>query len=886
MSSRPIHGLYAALATILSAAPAFAQTGEAEEAQSAVGLQEIVVTARKTEERLIDAPLSITAFSAEDIEKKGFTTLEDVARSAPGVQYSQQGGQIPGRFTSAIRFRGMNVNSDSPSLQLGSLFVDGIYVLGGTQSIPYDDVERIEVIKGPQSATYGRSTFGGAINYITRTPSLTEYSGKLNASGANFGEADISGSFEGPLVEDKLAFRVGGRYYTRGAPFNSFDGGGLGEESSKSVQLTLYFKPTDAWDIRLRAFNAMDEDGPSMGGIVQGWRNDTCTGRTIQTQDPLFPNATPMNYICGAVPEQGAAIAADGSRRIVSTPTSFLVPQAAINGQPNYLINTIVNRPQPPQFDVPAIDHIGLVRTVTRYSLSTDYEFGSGYTLSFQAGLNELKANWIRSFGLTPLGLWWSRDPQDSEDESYELRLASPQDGKLKWLVGVNKYDQTFLQSGSGGDSIWLCADFGQARPVGSTCGRISATNPTGAVGNFFFTPNSAAQNTDKVSTEGIFASVSYDITEQWTASLEGRYSRDETQKAILTNNPFVIEEKQFSPRAILRWQPTDQTNIYASYAKGFLPPVINGEVARATPRELAQYNAGGFPCLADPMLPQCVAAPDVPATVDGDELDMFEIGWKQQFWDNRAAINLAVYWAEWKNQKGRSAFQIQEDCGSFAHGLVTGATAANGCASGATGLPAVVATGASAGAPFLNTRNANVGGTSTLKGVEFDGAVMLTENWDLRVAATWAQSEYDDFIFNFVTPIAGFQQMAGNSNARFPEWSGSVSSGYTAPIANTEWSWFVNGDLNYIGKTFVDESNLSYCKAYTLTNLRVGGEKDGLRVEGFVRNLFDDDSWAACARWTDFDSAPTIGQLTTFQGVAVTPQMPRQVGLRVSIKF
>jgi outer membrane receptor for ferric coprogen and ferric-rhodotorulic acid len=282
-------------------------------------------------------------------------------------------------------------------------------------------------------------------------------------------------------------------------------------------------------------------------------------------------------------------------------------------------------------------------------------------------------------------------------------------------------------------------------------------------------------------------------------------------------------------------------------------------------------------------MLPQCVAAPPVQATVPGDELDMFEIGWKQQFWDNRAAVNLAVYWAEWKNQKGRSAFVIQEDCGSFAHGGVAGATPGTGCPNGPTGLPAVAP---GTGLPFVNTRNANVAGNSTLKGVEFDGAVMLTENWDLRLTATWAHSEYDNFIFNFVTPIAGYQQMAGNSNARFPEWSGSVASGYTAPIANTQWSWFVNGDLSYVGKTFVDESNLGYCKAYTLTNLRIGGEKDGLRIEGFVRNLFDDDSWAACARWTDFDSAPTIGQLTNFQGVAVTPQMPRQVGLRVNIKF
>ena len=878
-----------ALGTLLALATTWvpmaqAQQPEAAAASTGLALEEIVVTARKTEERLQDAPLSISAFTAEDIEKKGFTTLEDVARSAPGMQYSQQGGQIPGRYNSAIRFRGMNVNSDSPSLQLGSLFIDGVYVLGGTQSIPYDDVERIEVIKGPQSATFGRSTFGGAINYITRTPSLKEYSGKVSASSANYSDNDLSGSFEGPIIADKLSFRVGGRYYSRGAVFRASDGGGLGEESSKSANLTLFFKPVDALSIRFRAFNAMDEDGPMAGGIVQGWRNDTCTGKQIATRDPLAPLASPKNYICGAVPEQGTAIAANGTRNIIDTPTTFLVTQAALNGTPNYIRDTIVNRPQPSQLNVPGIDHIGLVRTITRYSLAANYEFGDGYEVAFQASNNRLKANWIRSFGLTPLGLWWSRDPTDSEDKSYELRISSPAKSRLRWLAGVNKYDQTFLQSGSGGDSIWLCADFGAARAVGSSCGRPNATtNPTGAIGTNFFTPNSLAQNTDEVSTKGIFASVSYDITDQLTASLEGRYSKDVTRKAILTTTPFEIEEKKFTPRAILRWQPTRETNLYLSYAKGILPPAINAEVARATAREQTQYTAGGFPCIANPSLPQCANASAVPGTVAGDQIKMYELGWKQQFWDRRASMNVAVYWAKWDNQKGRSAFVIQEDCGSFAHGGVAGATAANGCPSGATGLPAVAP---ATGLAFVNTRNANVGGTSKLKGLELEGSVLLTERWDAHVTATWAKSSYDQFLFNFVAPIAGFSEMAGNSNARFPEYSGSISSGYTAPVKDSDWSWYVNGDLNYVGKTFVDESNLAYCKAYTLTNVRAGGEKGGLRVEGFIKNLFGDDSWSACARWTDFDSAPTIGQLTTFQGVAVSPQMPRQYGLRVIMKF
>jgi iron complex outermembrane receptor protein len=387
-----------AVATLLAGSQTFAQ----QEAESSLVLEEVTVTARKTEERLIEAPLSITAFTAADIEKKGFATLEDVARSAPGVQYSNQGGQIPGRYTSAIRFRGMNVNSDSPSLQLGSLFVDGVFVLGGTQSIPYDDVERIEVIKGPQSATYGRSTFGGAINYITRTPSLTEYSGRLSVSSATYSDNDVSASFEGPIIQDKLSFRIGGRYYNRGSVFTATDGGGLGEESSESIALTLNFQPSDALNIKVRGFHAIDDDGPMMGGLVNGWRNDSCTGKTIRTQDPVFPNASPRNYICGAVPGQGVAKNIFGTTSIVDQVTTLFPRQAALNGTPNFVFDNLVLRPNNSRVDVPNVNKIGLKRNVTRFSVAGTYEFAGGYELAFQAGKNELRVTGCPAIRRTP----------------------------------------------------------------------------------------------------------------------------------------------------------------------------------------------------------------------------------------------------------------------------------------------------------------------------------------------------------------------------------------------------------------------------------------------------------------------------------------------------
>jgi iron complex outermembrane recepter protein len=831
--------------SVAIAAPALAQAV----------LEEIVVTARKREENLKEIPLSITAFSAKDIEKKGFKGLEDIAFAAPGMQYSNQGGQIPGRYTSAIRFRGMNVNSDSPSLQLGSLFIDGIYVLGGTQSIPLDDVERVEVIKGPQSAYFGRNTFGGAVNYITKDPSMGEYKGKFSVSAATYEEFDVSASHEGPLVEDKLAYRVGTRLYSKGNMFTASDGGALGEESSKSINATLYATPSEALTIKLRAFYDKDNDGPAAGGIVAGIRNDSCTGKTITTQDPAALTARPRNYICGVVPTQGNAISNIGTRQIIDSNTSLFPAQAAFIGRPTFLIDNLVTRANRPEVNVPDIDSMGLERDLFRTSLALNYEFADGYSADLQGGYNRLRASWLRDFGLSALENWYSRDPQDAKDYSVEARIASPQDQPLKWLIGGNYYNQKFVQSGSGGDAISLCTTIISAPPAGERCTR----NP-------FFTANSLLQNTDKIKAWGVFGSASYDITDQITASFEGRYQHNNAATAILTPTPLKKIDKNFLPRAILRYQPTDDTNIYASYAKGVIQGQPNAQIATASADELRQYQA---------------QLPGVGAVLPAELLDMYELGWKQTIADNRANFNIAGYYGEWKNQKGRGLAVVQETCGSPSHGFTGGCTTGSPIGLGATGQPARNLDGT----PFLNSRNVNTPGTSKLWGVEWESAAALTAEWDARLTVTYARSKYKEFLFNFVNPIAGFSQMKGNSNARFPKWSGAFNSGYTAELTQ-DWDWFVNGDILYFGKSFVDESNLAQCNDYTLVNARAGVEKDNLRVELFVKNAFDDKNWASCARWTDFDTAPNLAGLTLNQGVAVTAQNKRQFGIRSSIDF
>ena len=265
--------LFASLGTFGTAS---AQSQAREDQQ----LEEIVVTARLREERLQDIPLSISAFSAADIEEAGFQDLGDIALQTAGVLYDARATSgIAGRLNSNIRIRGAQVNSSLPHLASTSLFVDGVFALGGVNSMPLTDLERVEVIKGPQSAFFGRNTFAGAVNYVTKTPGLSDFETEIDVSGASYGQYELSAVHSGPIIEGKLGYQISARQYGRGNMFSATDGGGLGEESTQSVAGTLYWEPNSQLSVKLRAFFLHDDDGPPASGFLRGSDLDTCTGR-------------------------------------------------------------------------------------------------------------------------------------------------------------------------------------------------------------------------------------------------------------------------------------------------------------------------------------------------------------------------------------------------------------------------------------------------------------------------------------------------------------------------------------------------------------------------------------------------------------------------------
>ena len=163
MKNTPIAlAVSAALATSFQVSTAFAQETEAM-------LEEVMVTARKREESLSETPIAITAISAAEIQAGAFKSLVDVQTTAPGLFVETMNNENA-RTVLMPRFRGVTFDASSPLQRTSSVFVDGLIVSSGLHSLPITQVERIEVIKGPQSALFGRNTYSGAINIITRRP--------------------------------------------------------------------------------------------------------------------------------------------------------------------------------------------------------------------------------------------------------------------------------------------------------------------------------------------------------------------------------------------------------------------------------------------------------------------------------------------------------------------------------------------------------------------------------------------------------------------------------------------------------------------------------------------------------------------------------------------
>jgi len=241
-------------------------------------LEEVRVTARRRSELLQEVPLQISVFSALDIERAGIDRIDKAIALTPNFEIRND--QQPGVFTMTVRGVSQNRNAEAPI----AFVVDGVPV-GNVNAFTQDlyDIERIEILKGPQGALYGRNAIGGAINVVTKAPT-NEYEGQAEL---RYGKDDyyrFGGSYSGPIVEDRLLFRVSGFYeegdgliynVTRDAPAEKFD--------NRGIRGKLLFNATDNVTFDLRASYGKIETGAAL--------------YTPTTVNPVFMNSIQPNVI-------------------------------------------------------------------------------------------------------------------------------------------------------------------------------------------------------------------------------------------------------------------------------------------------------------------------------------------------------------------------------------------------------------------------------------------------------------------------------------------------------------------------------------------------------------------------------------------------------------
>ncbi len=556
-------------------------------ANAAVAEGDIVVTARKRSENLQDVPVAITAFDAADIKSARIERLDDLAKLTPGLNYTPLFGaqnQLPIIRGAAQTLGQLNVG----------VFLDGIYLSGKAGvDLELNDLERIEVVKGPQSALYGRNTFAGAINYITKRPSDT-LTGHVEGTYGTHDLKKIVASVSGPLG-GKARVRVGGFYRDfNGWYRSSIDGGRVDFEKNYGGTATLELTPVEALTATLRVTYSKEDNGQPPSNVI---RNNDAPG-------------TPAG---GSVSQR---------RNLL-----FLgkVPTIARNG---VTVNTQ---------DVPGLPggSYGDREETVRASGTLEYDFG-GVALTSLTSYSKRNAEYTfdgdntfcdRVAGCPNFGFPFapaipagksdfalSSSDGYFRDWSEELRLASTGKQRFDWLVGFYFFDNRT-------NSI----DRGITLP-----GTLAITSYAAAAASYRY-PR-IILGTQSYSG---FASGTFHISDRLGVTGEVRYEHEKqtfdqfpSAPAGTTGSATVFALRQsfhfWTPRVILNFQASDNLLTYASYARG--------------------AKTGGFNTGLNVF--------DNQRSYQPEYSNNYEVGFKSDLLDRRLRFNLAAYYDDWKDQQ------------------------------------------------------------------------------------------------------------------------------------------------------------------------------------------------------------------------------------------
>ncbi len=264
---------------VASALSAIAPQALAQGSEPSVGLEEVIVTAQRRAEGLQDVPISVQAFDTQRILDLAAQDIADIGVFTPNVQFSR-GVNQPRYFIRGLGTSDFGVGAD-PAV---GVYLDGIYIgrTGGSK-MALNDIERIEILNGPQGTLFGRNAAAGAVQYVTKKP-VNEYEGWARAIAGNYDRLQFEGVYNMPL-SDTLSWRTGALWNTRdGYIDNNFTGNEVGDEGNWSINTQLRWQPTDRLDMIFRAeYDEIDQYSRASSSATFGPRDNEAGFDTIES---------------------------------------------------------------------------------------------------------------------------------------------------------------------------------------------------------------------------------------------------------------------------------------------------------------------------------------------------------------------------------------------------------------------------------------------------------------------------------------------------------------------------------------------------------------------------------------------------------------------------
>ncbi|MCB1662630.1 MAG: TonB-dependent receptor [Pseudomonadales bacterium] len=795
-----------------------------------VTLEEVVVTAQRREQSFQDVPISITAFSAEQIEQSNWKGARDFIQMTPNVSFSENDSQ--GTKNGDITIRGISdltsgagerIIQTRPAI---GVFVDDFSVSSvssGSANPPLGDVERIEVLRGPQGTYFGRNATGGAINIVSKKPN-EEKELQVSAGLGNFGTYSLGAVANTPLT-DNLFVRLGVSYEeSDGIVENLSPTGNDADYENTNIRLALRWQPGD-WTLDLTG-QFIDEDEGNLGKVPVDGGPGTFPVLFILGFDPNNLSAT-----CG----KGESINfADNDDRNCENADTYTEVE-----------NNII-------------------------TFKAEYE-GDRFTFTSITGQIDSDFGQFEDLDNTGLDLFNRLNEYESESFSQEFRIASAGENMVDWTVGAFYYKDEFEVNNriiTGFDTVPGFTGF--------------LTVP----GDY---PNENQQFVDR---EGwaVFADIAWHINDQLTLNIGGRYSYDEDEQhwentyasfacgtrevvggvaaplapacelrpdqtlplpvyesggmqyvtggrlpqRLFTQND--TDDNDFSPRIALNWKFSEDHSLFATISQGYRPAGV-----RVAPDSdfLGPDEQLG---LATPV--------DTRSEFDKEKVTNYEIGWKGYLNNRRTRVEVSLFRIDWEDMQvrvGRFICRLSDGTPVDAS-----SSASVGCVTGVT--------------PDNRVDNAD---EARSQGAELSVQTLIGDHIELAGAIGYMDAEFKDF-------DSSDGDLSGKDLLNAPELTGALSgqynwrfndgNGYLRLEAN-----FRKGVWTRLGDLVASNDFPMKTDDFTVVNLRAGINWSNQRLALSVNNLLEEDY---------------ILGIDTFAPSAVILPHPRSYSLTWSMSF